>query len=221
LVVLLLTFLLPRVMGLLPADGENLPLPTKVLMISSQFLQVYWIELLVAVISIPIILKLVRMTIKGRYVTDLILHRLPLIGVIVLDIGVARFISTLRTLLVSGVEVVNSLKIAGNSTGDSVLIQRTEGIADSITKGSLLSEAFKQVKEFNSMVQSLISMSERTGQTTQALDRITDYFDTTIPRRVKRMISIMEPGVIALAGIIVGFVLVGTLLPIFNLYSSF
>ena len=101
------------------------------------------------------------------------------------------------------------------------LEERLGEIREDITMGILLSDAFKKVKEFSSLIKNLMNMSEKTGQTTMALGRITSYFDTVIPRRVKKMLSVLEPAVIVLAGLVVGFVLVGTILPIFRLYSTF
>ena len=171
-------------------------------------------------VLVPVFIRIARISEKGRYCTDMALMKIPIVGSIVLDISVARFISTLRTLFGSGVEVVKALRISGASTGNSVIKRRSEMICDEVTNGSLLSESFNKVKEFNSMIQSMMSMCERTGQTTEGLERITGYFDTVIPRRVKKAISIMEPAIIGLAGLLVGFVLVGTLLPMFNLYSA-
>ena len=220
LVTLLLTFLLPKVMGLFPEGEMELPLPTKILMAASGFLRSYWLPFLVLAVLVPVFIRIARISEKGRYCTDMALMKIPIVGSIVLDISVARFISTLRTLFGSGVEVVKALRISGASTGNSVIKRRSEMICDEVMNGSLLSEAFNKVKEFNSMIQSMMSMCERTGQTTEGLERITGYFDTVIPRRVKKAISIMEPAIIGLAGLLVGFVLVGTLLPMFNLYSA-
>lgn len=218
LVVLLLTFLLPRVMGLFP-KGMELPLPTRVLIAASETLQVYWMPLIAAAVLLPVVIKLARHTKRGRYLVDDLLMHLPLIGGVVKDIGVARFLSTFRTLYSSGVEIMQSLRISGESAGNAVITARADKIRLRIMEGALLSEAFAGVREFNSLVKNLIHMSEKTGKTAEALERITRYFDTVIPRRVKRMIAVMEPAVILGAGLVVGFVLAGTLLPIFNLYS--
>lgn len=220
LVVLLLTFLLPRVMGVFPEGTLELPLPTKILVFCSDLIRNHWTALLFLVLLTPLAVKLVRMSARGRYLTDGLLMRLPLVGKVVLDISVARFISTFRTLFGSGVEIVKSLEIAGDSSGNSVINARAMGITEEIMGGSLLSHAFGKVNEFNSMIKNLINMSEKTGQTAMALERITDYFDTVIPRQVKRMLAVMEPAIIIAAGLVVGFVLVGTILPIFNLYSA-
>jgi type IV pilus assembly protein PilC len=220
LVVLLLTFLLPRIMGVFPEGTLDLPLPTKILIFCSDLIRDHWTALLLLVVLMPLAVKLFRMTERGRYATDSLLMRLPLVGKVVLDISVARFISTFRTLFGSGVEIVRSLEIAGDSSGSSVINARAKGITREIMGGTLLSHAFGKVDEFNSMIKNLINMSEKTGQTAMALERITDYFDTVIPRQVKRMLAVMEPAIIIAAGLVVGFVLVGTILPIFNLYSA-
>ncbi|MFH1999104.1 MAG: type II secretion system F family protein [Planctomycetota bacterium] len=218
LVVLLLTFLLPKVMNLFPV-GMKLPLPTRILVMTSQWVQSNWIALLGLVIMIPVAVHVARFFSKGRFYSDMGLMKLPVIGGIVRDVAVARFIATFRTLLGSGVTVIKALEVAVQASGNQVIIERVSRSIVEITNGALLSQAFEPIKEFSSLIQNLIRMSERTGQTMAALDRITDYFDTTIPRAVKRMISIMEPAITIAAGMLVGFVLVGTLLPIFDLYS--
>ncbi|MBU0754671.1 MAG: type II secretion system F family protein, partial [Planctomycetes bacterium] len=221
LVSLLLTFLLPKVLGMLPAGEASIPLPTKILLASSDFLQTHWIWMLGLLCSLPLVWKGIRVSQSGQYITDKFLMHFPIIGGVVLDVAVARFISILRTLLSSGVEVIQALEISGGASGNAVMRKRSATIIEDIRKGALLSEAFRRVKEFNSMIQSMISMSEKTGQITQVLERVSNYFDTTIPRKVKKMIAVMEPTIICMAGILVGFVLVGTLLPLFNLYASF
>jgi len=220
LVVLLLTFLLPKVMGFLSTENIELPLPTKILIFASEQLQSNWIILLGLAASIPIAIKFLRYSDRGKYLTDLGLMKLPVVGPIVKDVAVARFISTLQTLLTSGVELIKALEVAGSASGNQVIINRISAMIDSITRGSLLSQAFEKVKEFNSLILNLIQMSEKTGQTTFALERIVGYFDTVIPRKVKKLIGVMEPSITICAGLLVGFVLVGTLLPIFNLYSA-
>ena len=198
----------------------ELPLPTKILVACSGFIQSHWILLLSFAILIPACIKITRLFNKGKYLTDFILIKLPLVGRIVLDVAVARFFSTFHTLFEAGVKIINSLKIAGASSGNSVISRRINRASEDIMKGALLSEAFEKIKEFNTMILNLVRMSEKTGQPDRALERITKYFDTVIPRKVKKMISFMEPAIIIAAGVLVGFILIGTLLPLFNLYSS-
>jgi len=221
LVVLLLTFLLPKVMDILPLAGGNLPLPTRILIGASNLITDQWIVLAAAAAALPLSIQVARLFERGRYITDFLLMKTPPIGGVVLDVAVGRFISTFRTLITSGVEVIQALNISGGASGNAVIAARTRGIVDRIVGGAMLSEAFGTVREFDSLIQSMISMSEKTGKTGEALERISQYYDTTIPRKVKRLISILEPGIIAAAGVIVGFVLVGTLLPLFNLYTAF
>ena len=221
LVVLLLTFLLPRVMALFPEGGVELPLPTKILVVASDTLSDHWMLFAGAAAAIPMTLGLLRATTWGRYALDLAVMRIPCIGGVVRDIAVARFISTFNVLLASSVEIMETLKIASPASGNAVIARRGREISDRILQGSLLSEAFVRVKEFGSLVQNLIAVGEQAGRITESLDRVNAYYDTQIPRKVKKALAVMEPTVILLAGLSVGFVLVGTLLPIFNLYSAF
>lgn len=220
LVILLLTFLLPRVLGLFPAGTLDLPLPTKILLFVSGLLQSHWPLLLGGILGLAAGIHITRQFSPGRYLIDKMLIQLPLLGGVILDIAIARFFSTFRTLFASGVEVLRAIEISGKSSGNNVINARAQQMHDNISKGSLLSEAVNKVDEFDSMIRNLVNMGEKSGQTAMTMEKITGYFDTVIPRRVKRMISIMEPAIIILAGLLVGFVLVGTLLPVFNLYST-
>lgn len=220
LVVLLLTFLLPKVMGMYPEGEVVLPFCTQILISCSEFLQDFWPFLVIGLILIPICINILRWSEKGEFLTDNALMKIPIMGGVVRDVAIARFISTFRTLLGSGVEILNALKIGGEASGNCVIKRRALEIEEGVRAGSLLSEAFNKINEFNSMIKNLINMSEKSGQITTSLERITQYYDTTIPRKVKKSISIIEPLIIVTAGAVVSFVLIGTLLPLFNLYSS-
>ncbi len=220
LVVLLLTFLLPRVMGIYNESDIELPGITKVLIAASDFLRGNWMVLLGCVVAVPVSIFIIKRFEKGRVGIDRLVLKIPVLGSIIQDITLARFIVVFKTLIASGVEIVKSIQISGTASGNMYFEKLTADAIEQITKGCRLSAAFERFSGMNILFTRMISIGERTGKIVESLDCAYNFFDRMIPRKVSKMISLIEPTIIILAGVLVGFILLGALMPIYSMYEA-
>jgi len=220
LVVLLLTFLLPRIMGIYKESSLELPAPTKIIVAASEFLRGNWILLLAVVVILPVAFITVRKFDKGRVALDKIFLGMPVFGPILAEISLARFTVIFKTMLFSGVEIVKSLEISGSSAGNGYIQGITTEAIESVKGGTSLSVALDKFKSLGFILPRMISIGEKSGKIVDALECAYRYYDQSIPKRVTRMISVVEPSVIMIAGVLVGFILVGALMPIYSMYSA-
>jgi type IV pilus assembly protein PilC len=220
LVVLLLTFLLPRIMGIYSESDIELPMATQVLISVSDFMRGNWLPLLCGVLSVPAAVIITRRFKSGKIFTDRMLFKVPAIGRILSEISLARFTVVLKTMLSSGVEIVKSIDISGSSTGNTFIEKLSQETIEDVKNGKALSVAIEKFKEMNLLLPRMITIGEKTGRIGEALDCAYNYFDLSIPKKVNKMISMIEPSIIIVAGILVGFILLGALLPIYTMYSG-
>jgi len=221
LVVLLLTFLLPRIMGIYTESNMELPAMTKVLITTSNFLRGNMLLLLFFVVSLPVTIIIMRKTKGGRTFMDKMILRIPVMGNIIAEICLARFTVIFKTMLYSGVEIVRSLEISGSSSGNSFIEDLCRQAIHDVRNGERLSAAMDRFKSLNFVLPRMVSIGEKTGRIVDALECAYKYFDSSIPKKVSRMISLIEPSIIILAGVLVGFILIGALMPIYTMYSAF
>ena len=220
LVVLLLTFLLPRIMGIYAESNIELPMATQVLISVSDFMRGNWLPLLCAVLSVPTAVFITRRFKSGKVLTDRLLFKVPAVGKILSEISLARFTVVLKTMLSSGVEIVKSIDISGSSSGNTYIEKLSQETIDDVRNGKALSVAIEKFKEMNLLLPRMVTIGENTGRIGEALDCAYNYFDLSIPKKVNKMISMIEPSIIIVAGILVGFILLGALLPIYTMYSG-
>lgn len=220
LVVLLLTFLLPRIMGIYQESSLELPVPTKIIVAASEFLRGNWIVLLGFVVALAVTIAVIRKIDGTRKAMDKAMLGLPVLGPILSEISLARFTVIFKTMLYSGVEIVKSLEISGSSSGNRYIEGVTTSAIEQVKGGNSLSSALDELKNLGFILPRMIAIGEKSGKIVDALECAYKYFDQSIPKRVTRMISIVEPSVIMLAGVLVGFILVGALMPIYSMYSA-
>ncbi len=220
LVVLLLTFLLPRILALMPEGEVSLPVPTRILMVLSSTLERYWPYLFGFLAAGAIGFKFASKRPSVALWLDRVKMSLPWFGKLARDAAAARFVSTFRTLLEAGVETTEAMQMAGRASGSILVQKHIDDAIDMVISGALLSEALGSVREFDPLVAGLINLGEQTGETVEALGRAVAYFNASLPRRVKRVVAVIEPAIIVIAGAVTAFVLLGAILPVFTLYAS-
>lgn len=220
LVILLITFLLPRIMGIYADSDIELPVITRILIASSDFLRGNWQPLVSVAVGVPLTITMVKRFKRGRILLDRMVFRIPVFGTIVADIVLARFTVIFKTLLSSGVEIVKAIEISGSSSGNSYIGMLAEKAIEDVRNGNKLSTAFVAFNEMNLLLPRMVSIGEKTGRIVDTMECAYNYFDKTIPNKVNRMISMLEPSIIIIAGLLVGFILLGALMPIYSMYSG-
>jgi len=211
----LMTFVVPKIVGMLEDTNQALPLPTQILVaISDVFKDYWWLGALgLAAISFTIE-RIYHNSDRGRLFLDRTMLRLPIVGDVLLKQSVARFTHTLSTLLQSGVPAVQSLEITRNVVQNRVISDATEHVRKRIVEGTDIATPLKATGVFPSVVGYMVAVGEQSGELEQMLDRIAIAYDEEIEIATDRMTSVLEPIMIVGLAVVVGFIVVSIVLPI-------
>lgn len=200
-------------------EGFNvkLPLPTRIVIALSNFVESYVLFLFMAAAIIVVGLRSYYKTENGRQVIDRLLIRLPIMGDIFRKIGVARFTRTLATLLSSGVAILESLDITAKTSGNAVLENTIRSIRRNIEEGKTIADPMRQSGFFPPMVSQMVSVGEVTGELDTMLVKIADYYEEEVDVVVANLLTILEPFLLVVLGVIVGGIVISMYLPLFQL----
>ncbi|MCP4548980.1 MAG: type II secretion system F family protein [bacterium] len=215
----MLLFLIPRFAAMFTDFGGELPLPTKLTMMASEFLQEYgWAIVIVGVIGF-IAFKKYKSTPKGAYNVDKVSLKMPVIGNVIRKGAVSRFSRTLGTLLSSGVPLLDGLYVTSRAAGNLVLSKAVQEIKTAVTNGSTLADPMRKSGVFPPMVTQMVSVGEETGRLDEMLSKVADFYDDEVDAAVESLTAIIEPVMIVVMGTIVGGMLISMYLPMFKLIS--
>lgn len=220
LVILLITFLLPRLMAVMGGTGVELPAPTRLLLAVSELLTAHWPWLLggAAAAAAGARLALRRPALALR-ASGLAL-RLPVLGPLLRLSAEARFCSTMRSLLVAGVDAVRALQMAAGTAGSRWMEARLQLTARRLQAGEPLAEAIGSVDGLSPLLARMLQLGEKAGSLPQTLGTAVEHYAAEIPRAVKRTLQVLEPALVVGAGCTIAFIVLATILPIFSLYDS-
>ena len=210
------TFVLPRIFPILQSMNVSLPLSTRALIKLSSFFKSYWHIMLIALFGGIIGLRLASHAESGRMILDRLKLRLPVIGNFIRKIAISRFTHHLSLLLDAGVPIIQSLTLVEKVVGNQVIAEVIKRAKDSVQGGSTLSEALQGTGEFDITVIRMIFVGESTGTLSDALVRISDYYDREVPATVKKIFSALEPAIIVFLALIVGVVVLSIYIPIYQ-----
>ncbi len=213
----LVTFVVPKITAVFISMKQALPWPTVVLMSASGFFADYWMVLLTLVVgSLYVIRRFIR-TATGRMVADRMILRLPLIGDVARMVSISRLTSTLATMLSSGVQLLDALDVSKRVMNNRVLEETVEMARQNIREGETIADPLKRSGEFPALVTHMIAVGERSGEMEEMLRRVSQIYDGEVERVITRLTSLMEPIMILVMGVIVFFIVVAILLPIFEM----
>ena len=216
----LLFFVLPKFKGIFDAMGLQLPLTTKLMLNSSDYLRNYWYIALVVMIGSVVAFKLLARTERGKYTLDAAKLRLPVFGDLILKTSVSRFARTFGTLISSGVPVLRALEIVADTAGNRVVAETVGRARSAIKEGEKISTPLFGSKIFPVMVTQMIAVGEETGRLDQMLVKVSNFYDEEVDATLKGLTSLIEPLMIVGLGIIVGFIAVSVISPIYSLVGS-
>ncbi len=211
---ILMSFVVPQITGMLEDTGQELPLPTRILIQISDAFKAYWWVGALGIAGLSVLVDRIYRTNAGELFIDRFLLRIPLVGDMLLKRAVARFTRTLSTLLGSGVAAVQSLEITRNVVGNRVLADATEHVRTRILEGTDIATPLKASGVFPSVVGYMVAVGEQSGELEQMLDRIADAYDEEIDVVTERVTSIMEPVMIVFLAAVVGYIVWSIILPI-------
>jgi type IV pilus assembly protein PilC len=215
--IFMLMFVIPVFAKMFSDFGGTLPAPTRIVMALSDFLRVYWWALLAGSIAISVAFKQIRATDKGRFLTDKLALRIPVLGTVLQKSGVARFTRTLGTLIGSGVGILQGLEITSRTAGNRVIQLAIEDTSKAISQGETIAAPLKESGVFPPMVTQMIAIGEQTGALDEMLSKIADFYDDEVDSAVEALTAAIEPLMIVVMGTMVGGMLVAMYLPMFKM----
>lgn len=216
----LFTFVLPKFKEIFIGMDVKLPVVTNALFKMGDFCQSSWWMILLAIVVAFVAFKQYGKTTKGRYQIDYIKLKFPVVGEIVLKMSIARFTRTFGTLINSGVPMMRSLEIVGETLNNKVLTEAIDITRTSIREGQKLSEPLSKSGLFPNMVTCMIDVGEESGRLSEMLVKVGDFYDQEVEQTVKGLTSMIEPMLIIFMGCVVGFIAISVMTPIFKLVTS-
>lgn len=216
-VVFLLSFVIPRVIQLFQRAGREMPWPTRVLIFISDFLTTYGEILLVAVIGLGAAWLFWLRTDQGRWFWDNLKLRVPLLGNLYRTQAIARFGRTLGVLLASGLPILDSLSIAKLVLSNRVLESAVEQARDETHRGGVFSASLERSRNFPPVFTDMVGVGEQSGHLDEMLLHVAGHMEQESESTIQTMLSLVDPILILIMGVIVGFVVVAILLPLFEI----
>jgi type IV pilus assembly protein PilC len=211
---------IPTFAAMFQGLGAELPLPTRIVIAMSNGLVSYFPFIAVAIGGAIYGFRQYYGTDGGRHVIDRIVLKLPVLGEIMQKISVARFCRTLATLISSGVPILDGLDITARTSGNVIIEDAILATRKSIERGETISAPLKETAVFPPMVTQMIGVGEATGALDTMLAKIADFYEEEVDTAVAGLLTLLEPIMIAILGVIVGGIVVAMYLPIFDMISK-
>jgi len=219
-IVVLLVFVIPTFEKMFASVGMALPLPTRVVIGMSRFLQGFWWAVIAAIVVLVVSVKKYYSTPDGKLSIDRMLLRMPVLGDVLRKSAVSRFTRTLGTLIGSGVSILDGLEITAKTAGNRVIQDAIMESRASIAGGETISAPLQKSEVFPPMVISMIAVGEQTGGLDEMLSKIADFYDEEVDAAVGGLLALMEPIMIVFLGVVVGGMVVAMYLPIFDMINA-
>ncbi|MCP4680995.1 MAG: type II secretion system inner membrane protein GspF [Desulfobacterales bacterium] len=213
----LITFIVPNITGIFHEMHQTLPLPTLALISVSAFLKSYWWLILIVFGAGAFLVKRLVQTTKGGYIWDKWKLQFPVLGLINTKMAMARFGRTLGSLLQNGVPLLSALEIVRNVVSNNLFAEAIDDAMEQIEVGKSIAEPLAKSRWFPPIAIQMISAGEQSGELDNMLERIADIYEREAESRIMAATSMLEPMMILIMGLAVGFIVVSILLPIFEM----
>ncbi len=215
--IFLMVFVLPRFASIYANRAAQLPIPTRIMLGISGFWQDHWLAIGVTAIASLIALVFITHKPKGKRALDWLKLNLPIIGPMFKKLFITRASRTMATLLASGVDILEAVKITRGVTANVYFEELWEGVAVSLESGAPFHESLRESKLIPDNVTQMISAGEKTGRLGQVMERIGQVSEDELDDAVARATQFIEPAMIGIMGVVIGFVAIAMLLPIFSI----
>jgi len=219
-VMILMIFVIPVFETMFKSAGQSLPLPTLIVLTLSKFIKKYIIVLIPLAILLVYLFRKFYKTEAGKTIVDRLLLKLPVFGMLLKKVAVARFSRTLGTLVSSGVPILDGLMIVSKTAGNRTIETAILEARASIREGETISEPLGRSGIFPPMVIQMISVGESTGALDSMLAKIADFYEEEVDVAVGNMTSLLEPFLMIFLGVVIGGVVIAMYLPIFQMASA-
>jgi len=216
----LLKWVVPIFANLFAGLGVDLPLPTRIVIGLSAFVQTFWWMMLLALGGVIFGIKQIRKHPRGKYYFDKFLLHVPIIGTLLRKIAVGRFTRTLGTLITSGVPILEGLSITARTSGNAVLEEALMKVRKAIEEGRTIVDPLRECGVFPNMVTQMIGVGEATGAMDSMLQKIADFYEEEVDAATKDMLAMLEPVIIGILGISIGGIVISLYMPLFSMIAK-
>ncbi len=219
--IVLMIYVIPNLTTILTETGMELPLSTRIVIGTSNFLQKYIIFLVLALGGLAFLMRLYLKTYSGKRNLDIVKLRLPIFGTLFKYIYLMRFTRSLSTLLKGGVTITRALEITAEVVGNTIYRELILETLESINDGNPLATVMDNSKDVPRMVPQMIAVGEKTGKIDSVLDRITTFYSREASNMLDNLSKLMEPLIMVLMGVGVGIMVAAVILPMYNMANQF
>ena len=216
----LLKWVVPIFANLFAGLGVSLPLPTRIVMGLSGFVQAFWWLFFVGAFALFFGIRQIRKHPTGRYYFDKMLLQLPVMGTLLRKIAVGRFTRTLGTLITSGVPILEGLTITAKTSGNAVLEEALMKVRKAIEEGRTIVDPLRECGVFPNMVTQMIGVGEATGAMDSMLQKIADFYEEEVDAATRDMLAMLEPVIIGMLGVSIGGIVISLYMPLFSMIAK-
>ncbi len=217
---ILITFVLPRIMEPILAQGRELPWPTMVLLGIANLIRSWWLLIIAAVVAVVWLWRTWIAQPENRLKFDGALLRTPLLGKVLRDVAVARFTRTLGTLVSAGMPILGALRIVRDTLGNTVLMKAIDQVQDKVTTGQSLADPLERSGHFPPLLIQIVNIGERSGRLETMLLHAATAFDRQVSNSIKLFTKSLPPVLLVVMAVVAAFVLLAILLPLLELQNA-
>jgi type IV pilus assembly protein PilC len=211
---------IPTFATLFEGLGASLPLPTRITIGVSNFIGAWWWAMIGSAILTVVLLVRYHKTHQGRRHIDAAMLRIPVLGMVLKKIAVARFCRTLGTLVASGVPILDGLEITARTSGNAIVEDAIMATRKSVEEGKTIAEPLKASDVFPPMVVQMVAVGEQTGALETMLGKIADFYEDEVDEATANLLALLEPVMICFLGVIIGGIVISMYMPMFDLISK-
>lgn len=219
-VAVILVFVIPVFSEMFAEFGSTLPAPTLIVIAISEFVKAKILWIVIGIILFVLAFRQYYKTEKGRAAVDGLLLKLPLFGILLRKVAVAKFTRTMGTMLGSGVAILEALDIVAKTSGNKIVENAIYSVRSGIAEGRTMADPLQASGVFPAMVCQMISVGESTGALDAMLEKIADFYDEEVDQAVENLTSMIEPMMIVFLGIVLGGLIIAMYLPIFKMAGA-
>ena len=213
----LLAFVVPKIIEVFTSSGQTLPTMTLILIKISKFIQFYGIYLLISIISIILIFLNLLKKPKFLQPWHKLLLKIPIIGYLIKSVNVARYIHTFGILFAAGVNVLETMRVSASLLNNNIMQNSFNTATIQVKEGTSINQALHATKFLNPMATHLIASGEKSGNLASMMERAAQHLDNEVKRIIDTALTLLEPIIILIMGMVVLFIVLSTLLPIFSM----
>ncbi len=217
---LMMIFVIPQLTSILMETGTDLPVSTKILINSSNFLSTYWWLLLIVLVVFFISIRLLISTSRGAYYWDTLKLKWPIFGKLYQKIVLIRFCRSLHTLITGGVSLTRSLDIVSDVVGNETYKKIIKETKLEVEDGNSIVTVFLRSKEVPIIVSQMLKIGEKTGRIDEILDKLSSFYSREVDNMVTNLTTIIEPLIMIFMGVAVGILVAAVILPMYNLAAA-